>query len=210
MNGDAPDAGFLDVAVNALAVIVIVTMFALLTVDVGTAARSDPRFDEEPPLPLRVQPRLPERPFLDYYLVFDGAIVRWEQERYVERLAAEGLREVVALPGGKLRVSAAAERRDPDSFTATFAPDLPALAGAATALTPETAESVASAILERHDLHGMAPNFIVYPSGMEAFETLYRRLRGAPVWLRWFPWVEDVPLKIERRAGHFARFEFDF
>ena len=210
MNGDTPDSGFLDVATNALAVIVIATMFTLLTVETETTERSDPRFDGEPSLTLRTQPPLAERPFLDYYFVFDGVIVRWEQERYVELLAVEGLRDPIALPGGKLRVSVAAEPRDPDSFTASFIPDLSALAGLATVLTLETAESVASAILERHETGGTAPNFIVYPSGMESFEMLYHRLRDAPIWLRWFLWEKDTPLKIERRARHFASFEFDF
>lgn len=210
MNGDTPDAGFLDVATNVLAVIVIVTMFALPTVEIGTSKRSDPRFDEAPGLALRIQPSPPERPFLDYYFVFDGVIVRWEQDRYVARLASAGLRDPVALPGGTLRVSVAAEPRDPDSFTASFIPDLPALAASAAALTPETVDSTASAILERREARGTAPNFIVYPSGMDAFGMLYRRLRETPLWLRWFLWEEEVPLKIERRARHFAAFEFDF
>ena len=210
MNEGAFDASFLDVATNTLAIVVIVTMFALLTVEPQTAAPRDPRFSEEPRLALRVQPPLAERPFLDYYFVFDGRIVRWEQERYVAELVANGLRGTVALPGGKLRLSAAPEPRDPDSFSASFVPDFAALAERAAPLAPATVEAIAAAVMDRLDDRGLAPNFVVYPSGMDAFEALYRELRDKPVWLRWFLWSPDAPLKIERRASHFASFAFDF
>lgn len=210
MNEDASDASFLDIATNTLAVVMIVTMFALLTVKPEAAGQRDPRFDEDPPLALRAQPPLSERPFLDYYLVFDGRIVRWEQERYVEELIASGLRDTVDLPGGKLRVSAALEPRDPDSFSATFVPDFAGLAERAAPLTPETVEAIAANVVDRQKKRALAPNFVVFPSGMDAFETLYRTLREEPIWLRWFLWPDDAPLKIERRVAHFTRFEFDF
>ena len=210
MNEDPSDASFLDIATNTLAIVMIVTMFALLTAKPETSAPRDPRFGEKPRLALRTQPSLAERPFLDYYLVFDGRIVRWEQERYVEALIAGGLRDTVDLPGGKLRVSAAMEPRDPDSFSATFVPDLAVLAKAATPLTPEAMEAVTANILDRLKTRELAPNFVVLPSGMDAFEALYRRLREEPIWLRWFLWPDDIPLKIERRVAHFTSFEFDF
>ena len=210
MNEEAFDASFLDIATNTLAIVVIVTMFALLTVKPETAAQRDPRFSEEPGLALRVQPRLAERPFLDYYFVFDGRIVRWEQERYVEAMSANGLRDTITLPDGKLRLSAALEPRDPDSFSASFVPDFAALATRAAPLAPDTVEAVAAGIVERLETHGLAPNFVVFPSGMDAFESLYRDLRGKPIWLRWFLWPADTPLKIERRVAHFASFDFDF
>ena len=210
MSEDAFDASFLDIATNVLAIVVIVTMFALLTVKPDKATQRDPRFDEEAALALRVQPPVTERPFFDYYLVFDGRIVRWEQERYVEALIANGLHDTVDLPGGKLRVSALPEPRDPDSFSATFVPDFTALAARATPLTPETVDSVAADIADRVKTRGLAPNFVVFSSGMDAFGALYRGLRQEPVWMRWFLWAEDTPLKIERRVAHFARFEFDF
>lgn len=210
MNEDTSDASFLDIATNTLAIVMIVTMFALLTAKPETSVPHDPRFGEKPRLALRAQPSPAERPFLDYYLVFDGRIVRWEQERYVEALIAGGLRDTVDLPGGKLRVSAAMEPRDPDSFSATFVPAFAVLAKAATPLASETVEAVAANILDRLKTHGLAPNFVVFPSGMDAFEALYRRLREEPIWLRWFLWPDDVPLKIERRVAHFTSFEFDF
>ena len=204
------DAGFLDVASNTLAIMIFVTMFALLTVRSDPAVLHDPRFDRDPALTLRVQPPLAERPFLDYYLVFDGGIVRWEQERYVEHLIAHGLRDTVDGEDGKLRVSPRMEPRDPDSYSASFAPDFDALTGRATSLTPESVETVAADIRERARTQGLVPNFVVYPSGMDAFETLYRELRETPIWLRWFLWSEEAPLKIERRAANFRRFELDF
>ena len=210
MNKGAFDASFLDIATNTLAVVMIVTMFALLTVKPETATQRDPRFDEEPRLALRAQSPLAERPFFDYYLVFSDRIVRWQQERYVDELIVNGLRNTIELPGGKLRVSAAMEPRDPDSFSASFAPDFAALAARATLLAPETVDTVAADIAERLKTRGLAPNFVVFPSGMDSFEALYRRLRGEPIWLRWFLWSEDSPIKIERRVAHFASFEFDF
>lgn len=210
MNEDAFGASFLDIATNALAIVMIVTMFALLTVKSETALQHDPRFSEEPRLTLRVQPPLAERPFLDYYFVFDGRIVRWEQESYVAELMSKGVRQTIALPGGKLRLSAVMEPRDPDSFSASFAPDFPALVDQATPLMSDTLETVTAGIVDRLDTLGLAPNFVVYPSGMDAFEALYRNLREEPIWMRWFLWSEDIPLKIERRAAHFTSFEFDF
>ncbi|MCY4515175.1 MAG: hypothetical protein OXC69_08610 [Candidatus Tectomicrobia bacterium] len=210
MNEDTFDATFLDIATNTLAIVVIVTMFALLTVESEITAERDPRFIREPRLALRIQPRLVERPFLDYYFVFDGRLVRWEQERYVEELIAKGLSETIMLPDGKLRVSAMKEPRDPDSFSASFIPDFPALSEKAVPLEPETVEAVAANILERFKVRGVAPNFVVYPTGVDAFQVLYHHLRDEPVWLRWFAWSEEAPLKIERRVAHFTRFDFDF
>ena len=149
MNDGGFDAGFLDVAANALAIMIFVTMFALLTVRSEPTVLHDPRFERELPLTLRVQPPLAERPFLDYYLVFDAMIVRWEQERYVEHLIEHGLRDTVRAEGGKLRVSARREPRDPDSYTASFVPDLDALAARAAVLTAQTADAVAAEIRDR-------------------------------------------------------------
>ena len=210
MNEDTFGASFLDIATNTLAIVMIVTMFALLTVKSETAVQRDPRFNERPALTLRMQPSLAERPFLDYYLVFDGRIVRWQQERYVAELISSGLRQTITLPGGKLRVTAVMEPRDPDSFSASFAPDFPALAAQATLLTSATLKAVTEGIVDRQNAEGLAPNFVVYPSGMDAFEVLYRSLREEPIWMRWFLWSEDIPLKIERRVAHFTSFEFDF
>ena len=210
MNDGGFDAGFLDVASNTLAIMIFVTMFALLTVRSEPTVLHDPRFDRELPLTLRVQPPLAERPFLDYYLVFDGMIVRWEQERYVEHLIEHGLRDTVRAEGGKLRVSARMEPRDPDSYSASFLPDFDALARQATVLTTETVEAVAAQIRGREKTHGLVPNFVVFPSGMDAFEVLYRDLRETPIWMRWFLWTDDAPLKIERRVANFTRFELDF
>lgn len=210
MNDGGFDAGFLDVAANALAIMIFVTMFALLTVRSEPSILHDPRFEREPPLSLRVQPSLSERPFIDYYLVFDGRIARWEQERYVEHLIEHGLRDTVQAEGGKLRVSARMEPRDPDSYTASFVPDFDALAGRATVLTAEAIDTVAAEIRDREKTHGRMPNFIVYPSGIKAFEVLYSELREASIWMRWFLWSNDVPLQVERRAANFTRYEVDF
>ena len=210
MNDGGFDAGFLDVAANALAVMIFVTMFALLTVRSEPTVLHDPRFERELPLTLRVQPPLAERPFLDYYLVFDGMIVRWEQERYVEHLIEHGLRDTVQMADGKLRVSARMEPRDPDSYTASFVPDFDALTERATLLAADAVAAVAAEILDREKAYGRMPNFIVYPSGMKAFEALYGTLREAPIWMRWFHWRDDAPLRVERRAAHFTRYELDF
>ncbi len=210
MNDGAFDASFLDVASNMLAIMLIVTMFALLTMRSEPTVLHDPRFDREPPLTMRAQPALDERPFLDYYLVFDGKIVRWEQERYVEHLIADGLRNTVDAEDGKLRVSARREPRDLDSYSASFVPDFEALAKRATSLTPETVQAVAADIDNRGGRYGLVPNFVVYPSGIDAFEVLYRDLRETPIWLRWFLWSDEFPLKIERRVANFTRFELDF
>ena len=210
MNDGAFDASFLDVASNLLAIMLIVTMFALLTIRSEPTVLHDPRFDREPPLTLRTQPALDERPFLDYYLVFDGRIVRWDQERYVEHLIAGGLRDTVDVEGGKLRVSARMEPRDPDSYSASYLPDFAALARRATWLTPDTVDAVVAEIDNRAREYGLVPNFVVYPSGVDAFEVLYRDLRETPIWMRWFLWPDDFPLKIERRVANFTRFELDF
>ena len=210
MTENALETSFLDVATNVLAIMMIVTMFALLTVKTETAVPHDPRFSEEPAFTLRTQPPQTERPFLDYYFVLEGGIVRWKQERYVDRLLAEGLRDTIELPQGKLRVSPLMAPRDPDSFTASFAPDFSVLAGLAKPLTQETVGAVVTGIVERWENDGLAPNFVVFPSGMDAFATLYRDLREEPIWLRWFLWSKDKPVKIERSVEHFASFEFDF
>lgn len=210
MNDDAFDASFLDVAANALAVVIVATMFALLTVEFATTGLRDPRFDAEPALGLRAQPTLPERPFFDYYLVFDGRIVRWDQERYVDALMDRGIAGTIELPGGKLRIGLATEPRDLDSFAASFTPDFARLADAATPVTERTIEALAAEAVERMKIHGVAPNYIVYPSGMAAFESLYRRLRTTGLWLRWYMRDEGQSIGIERRSRHFATFQFEF
>ncbi len=210
MNEDALETSFVDVGTNVLAIMMIVTMFALLTMRTETAVPHDPRFTEEPVFALRTQPTLTERPFHHYYLVLEGGIVRWQQERYVEQLLVEDLGKTIELPQGKLRVSFPDEPRDPDSFTASFFPDFPALAEVAEPLTEETAGEIASGIVERWDDGGWVPNFVVFPSGMEAFATLYAGLREESIWLRWFLQAKDEPIKIERRAKYFDYFSFEF
>ena len=99
MNDGGFDAGFLDVASNALAIMIFVTMFALLTVRSEPVVLHDSRFERDQPLKLRVQPPLAERPFLDYYLVFDGhacSLGAGTLRRGPAR--ARGLRDTVRMP----------------------------------------------------------------------------------------------------------------
>ena len=209
-NENALDASFLDIATNMLAIVIIVTMFALFTVKAETAVQLDPMFEDEPALALRNQPPVLERPLFDYYIVFDGRIARWNQEYYVERLAVEGLGQTIEGPDGKLRLSKVHEPRDIDSFSAAFVPDFDAMRARATAIDPETIDRLVVDIGKRFEVRKVAANFVVYPSGMDAFEQLYRRIRTEPVWLRWYLWSEEFPVKIDRRNAHFASFEFEF
>lgn len=206
---DSAGSGFLDIATNTLAVVMIVTMFSLLTVRPQSYASKDPSAILDPPLRFHAPTSQLFRPFTTYYFVFENRVVPWDQESFVEALFAGGPGvETVTGPQGRVRLQGgAATARDVDEFQALFLPDFEAMAAQAAvwddAATGPWLEGLSRAVQTNN-----APTFIVYRSGMDLFARLYPRLRDWGIRFRWYAWQDKEPLKIVRRVSEFTSFRF--
>ncbi|MEZ5583645.1 MAG: hypothetical protein R3F37_13650 [Candidatus Competibacteraceae bacterium] len=199
------DSAFLDIAANLLAIMLIVTLFSLITVRYGADRSDNPLATINPNLPF-VEPRrdlFP--PFSRFFLVAAERVVEWDQAAVVTALQAEP----EALSGntrqGRYRLlPEALTVYDIDTHTLQFHPDI---AGLAESVAPfdETGEA---ALVERltqdYAASRRLPVFIVYPSGMETFARLYPRLQDSGLRFRWFARAEGAPLDIGRHPAQFT------
>lgn len=201
MPDESGDPGFLDVAANALAIMLIVAVLILQTV-------TPPGVQGAPP-PVRasdltVAPRddaaLP--PLSTYWIVGRHGFARLDLEPMVATLAAG--RNRAQGPLGTLRmIPTRVVTKDYDRFAATFTADEAALARAAQPLDdPETAARFAEDARDRYDRNRISPTFLVRPQGIAQFVPAFHALRAQEVPFRWFVREE---IEFSRKAGNFAR-----
>ena len=205
MNESQGDAAFLDIAANLLAIILIVTVFSLLTIQRHTHSAADPDAVTDPPLPFDPPQRDLFPPFSRFFFVFDDRIAAWDQKPVVAGLMDQSRTFTATIPQGRYQwLAEPLTPRDIDTYRLNFFIDREALlqntpafdAAAATALTAELSAQYAE--------KRMAPVFIVYPSGMDTFAGLYPLLEQARLRFRWFALAENAPLYLGRYPAQFT------
>ena len=210
-DSDAHAAGFLDVATNTLAVVILAVLLVLLLAEAAPGRPEDRARASERPA-VRVQPATLSRPFIDTWFVFEAGIIRWRQEDLVEPLLETPPGDAVVGPGGTaLLRTYGARGGDFDAYRVTFRPDFEALAATALPLgTDADAAAATRAILARSGAKRGA-NLVVWPAGMPGFARLWPHLREEPAWLRWFLQGRDNdPVRIQRLPAGFGRYEYAF
>lgn len=205
---ESSDSGFLDIATNTLAIVMIVMMFSLLTVRIHSHASDDPDAVIDPPIEFRFLKTEIFKPFADYYFVFDERLVAWQQDLYVQTLAEAGPKQgTVALAQGRLRLQGS-KSRDADNFKITFLPDFDQLKESNPAWNSEATAAWIEDLIQRYENERIAPTFLVFASGMPLFSKLYPHLKESGLVFRWYPWQDKKPVRISRQVSDFTSFRF--
>lgn len=204
---DATDSAFLDVAANTLAILIMITMFALITVQRTIDGSDHAAAVEDPPMPFVARNHQLFQPFSEYWFVLGDGLVRWNQEALVDALDKAGLFSgAVATEQGLGQLEAAGiVFHDLDSFSVTFHPDLDHLR--ASAVAPEPAHGtpgLVEVLVQRYRDGRRAPVFLVYAEGMDVFAQLFDELNGRGIRMRWFPWRAEDPLTVVRNVSQFT------
>lgn len=200
------DSAFLDIATNLLAVMLILTLFALI----GGRPHSNPA--AHPLAPVQSEPRFdePQRdlfpPFSRFYFVLADHIHPWDQAAVLEDLAARPeARSGQTWQGRYEWHSDPLVTRDIDSFRLRFFVDPDALAKSPPALACDDSAALIKELLQAQQAHTAAV-FIVLPEGMEVFARLYPLLRERALAFRWFAQDAAKPLVIGRDTTQFTHY----
>lgn len=203
---DSNETGFLDVAANTLAVILIVSVFAIQKIQQQTSFRIDPYAKEVPSLnfPLTAPRIFP--PYSKYYLVFYGGIVAWDQEKAVQKLDNETFQGTVHADGIVIFTPTPFQKRDIDSYRVTWKPDFEQLQKRLQPIDDETVGILVTQFSNMYDNDNVSPTFLVFSSGMSAFTKLYPYLVDPKQGLnwRWYNWEKGRPIVISRSYRNFA------
>lgn len=202
---EAPEEGFLDIAANALAVIIFVTMVLLLTVSVTSSGRPIPAHDKTVTLP---DPQLGVLgPFRLYYMVSQHGITPLDLTPFQQGFAAGERRVKAAIGTATLTLDRQGlSSRDMNAFgmKVTFSPA--GIADAALPLeTEEQAEQALATITQQLSQTGAsAVTVVLAPDGASRFARLFHRFDQNGISFRMARLPVNWDLTIGRRAVDFA------
>jgi hypothetical protein len=191
MDGDA-DVGFLDVTANALAVVLIATLFALQALETQKEVLTDPWARSDPLLsfPIRRWAALTE--FNDYYLIRSDGALFFDRDRLVAALLESG-RTSGAFPEGVIVLTPLYRVRGQDlgDYRITWQPPAE---GRGEVLPLDTEEDLAAFVRRLEDRYvrrHRAATFFVRPEAMATFGRLHGLLedRHRNLRWRWQPWT---------------------
>lgn len=198
---------FLDIATNLLAILLIVTLFALamprqLTEGANarpSQAQAGPRFVE------------PHRalfpPFSRFYFVIADRVAVWDQEAVVTALAMAPATRSGRIWQGRFEWRPEPlVTRDIDSFQLRFWTDRDAILQQLPPWRAEHTEQLVAKLAREAASDQIAPVFIVQPDGMETFVPLHAQLQAAGQRFRWFSQPPEEPLLIGREITQFTHY----
>lgn len=197
-------SGFLDVAANALAVMILATMMLLAVASpIRLAGEVVP--DEQTPtlnFPRAVDPLM--RPLFAYYFVTKAGVTPIDLDALARAVAETG--GDAQTEQGRVRITVPRRaRRDWNEYRARFVPDLEALRKNARPI----GETDRAALLERlrqdYERHGSVATWLVAPDAIAAAAPLYWGLREAGVPVRWHIADTNAEIRFERSAQLFER-----
>lgn len=208
-NDELTNSAFLDIATNLLAVILIVTLFSLVAAQHKTHSSTHPAAQLNPTLRFVEPQRDLFPPFSTFFFATSDRIVRWDQAAVIDALLAHS-QSLSGVASGTTRqgryewLPEPLMTRDIDTFQINFFVDHEAVLTQEPPFTAAVADSLIADLTQSYRNARTAPVFIVYPSGMETFTTLYTRLQNAGLRFRWFARLADEPLYLGRHPAQFT------
>jgi hypothetical protein len=196
--------GMLDVSANALAVLILATMFVLI-IAAPPAMLGEVEADNSPDLFYPSPMAMIVAPQSAYWMVSDTGLTRLELDALVAPLAA-GATVARTAQGEATLVIDRRHYRDLNDHRLSIVIDWSAVAQSA--ITFENVLSDPSglpAILEAFSQHDIVPTFIVTPGGTTAFADIYWHLRGERVPMRWVSAPVGTQLTLSRAEANFER-----
>ena len=196
------EAGFLDVAANALAVMILATMMLLIvSAPIRLAGDVKPE-GATPELTFPVHADPVQRPLYDYFLISDAGIATIDLDG-IARAAAEAGGDV-AIDQGRLSMTVARQsRRDWNDYRANFSPDYAVLKRGSIKLDAVTTDRLFADIAERFEADRITPTFFVLPDAVDAVSPLYWGLRSKGIPVRWYPSSYGESILFERSTRVF-------
>ncbi|NEX21026.1 hypothetical protein G3480_12005 [Thiorhodococcus mannitoliphagus] len=199
------EGAFLDIATNLLAIILILTLFSLVSIQQERRTSTSPTA-RPTSLERFVEPQrdlFP--PFSVFYFVLSERVVRWDQEAVVEALsAAPDLTSGSTAQGRYQWLPEPLVTRDLDTFQLRFFLDQAAVQRQEPAFPESRIDAFIAELTAAHTANRAAPVFLVYPDGMETFAPLYERLQQSDLRFRWFTQAVDAPLLLGRHPAQFT------
>ncbi|WP_273523275.1 hypothetical protein [Rhodosalinus sediminis] len=196
------ESGFVDVAANTLAVLIMMTVVVLVVAAIP-GLRGEIRGAQRPalPFPVALDPAMP--PFSSYWYAGRGGITPIPLGE-VSRRVASGETRVETEAGTFFFENARRVYRDLSDYEVGFAPNMDSLAQRATAIDAEEprAAFVARLATAFRD-ENRVPTFFVDGKGYEAFARLHADLRAADLPLRWVVVPAGRSLTFLRDAAQF-------
>jgi len=196
--------GFLDVAANALAVMILATMM-LLIVAAPIRISGEVIPDESTPelnFPTPSDPVM--RPLYAYYLVTSSGIVSIDLDALTIAAAEAG--GSAQTDQGRLRITVPrSARRDWNQYRARFLPDIQALRTLARPITENYLSTLVDHLREDYEKHRIVTTWLVVPDGIETAAPVYWGLRGAGVPVRWHITDQDSEIIFGRSAELFEQ-----
>lgn len=197
--GSDAETGFLDVAANALAVIILATMFMIILSAqpplTGDAPPDAPKADLA--MPARLDTAFP--PLSQYYAVVGTGLVRIDLDA-LARQVHDGVEGPTTDQGRLTFILDRLGRRDYDEYRSVTTFDTRQLrAQAASMADPAAVAAMADSLEAAYAEAAFLPTFIVLPDGMTAFAPLYHALRERGLALRWFTIADGVPITLTNR-----------
>lgn len=197
------ETGFLDVAANALAVIILVTMVVLI---ISGVPQVRGEVTEETELDLSFPPPLETvtTPLAAYYAVTPEGVTKLDLDAMTSQV-----NDGVAIPEtdqGNLavRVSRSAYR-DFNEYSAEFRLNLENISKTATPVdTREQRSEFVEMISNRFDNQGIVPTFLIQRGSAADYAPLYWGLRKADAVLRWAVLNPNGEIRIRHHVGSFS------
>jgi hypothetical protein len=197
------ETGFLDVAANALAVIILVTMVVLI---ISGVPQVRGEVTEETDLDLSFPPPLESvtTPLAAYYAVTPAGVTELDLDAMTSQVS-----EGVAIPETNqgdlaMRVSRSAYR-DFNEYTAEFRLNLENVSNMATPVdTEEQRSAFVEMISSRFENQGVVPTFLIQRDAVADFAPLYWELRTVDAVLRWATLNPNDEIKIRHKVDSFS------
>jgi hypothetical protein len=195
------ESGFLDVAANALAIVILATMMLLLLSAPMATTGEPPPIDDPPEIARQPLPDPNARPYRRIYYVAEDKAVRLD----FGALAAAAL-DGAPTDQGRLDLrTVRVMRRDVDEYRATFRPDHAALKAAAEPLEGESLARLVDRVRDAHEASRASAALLVYPDGVAGGGRLFWALRAADVPVRAYFASYGAGVALERRASSFEK-----
>lgn len=204
VEADDTALGFIDVAANALAMMILATLFVIILSAAPPRPGSEVVEDKTELLNIPVATDYALSPNNRYFIVQDAGIADVALDPFVD-LLARGQATAVTELGSLSVVVPRRGRRDYDEYRAFYRPNVVALAAVSAPIASD--EQVAKFVADLEALHAesnIAGTFFVTTDGLETFAPVYWELRGRGLPLRWRSLAQGQEIVFTQKPADFT------
>ena len=197
------EVGMLDVSANALAVLILATML-VISVASPPLQRGEMREDTVPTLfyPSPLDGALP--PHNRYMVVLNEGLLELDLNSIALQLS-EGSTTATTPEGTAALVTDRRIYRDLNDYRLRLQLDWASLADLVVSLDEDLASLEVQRAMRLFNEHNTASTYLVSPHAVDAFSTLYWKLREGQVPIRWASLPDGQALVLSRRVENFER-----